>query len=74
MEGLNIKSTTKPVNQDITVIFNPSLDVVSYKYIIYKDNEILNEKIVNTNIPSTIILTETGNYKIEVVTTNKEGL
>lgn len=86
--GLSIDSSLIPTNQDINITFTPNSNVVSYKYRIFKnandnlmtssgilDNPtiIYSEYEVNTNLPSNIVLAETGNYQLEIITTDFSG-
>lgn len=87
--GLNIDSSTIPTNQDINIIFTPNANVISYKYRIFKnsgDKLVLSNgeletpnviytdyKFINSNIESNISLKETGNYKLEIITTDING-
>ena len=41
IDNLSLFSQIKPINQDITVIYTPNTDVVSYNYTLYKDNKII---------------------------------
>ncbi len=85
----NLDSSLTPTNQDINITFTPSEDVINYKYRIFKNaSENLTTKtgvldnptviytdytLVDTNIPSNIVLNETGNYQIEIITTDYSG-
>ncbi len=86
--GLSIDSSLTPTNKDIHITFTPDSNIASYKYRIFKnandslmtssgvlDNPtiIYNDYIVNNNTPSNIVLTETGNYQLEIVTTDFNG-
>ena len=59
-------NSMNPTNKDITIVFSPSNNVVSYTYQIYKDNVPVNTTDINNNAPSNIVLSETGIYKINV--------
>ena len=62
----DIESVTKPVNQDITVVFSPSQNVTSYTYQIYKDDILIGTTDIASNTNATIKFEETGTYKISV--------
>ena len=70
--GFDISSQNKPINQDILVIYTPNTDVVSYNYVLYKDGEIL-DTYSDTNNKTSIIMSETGEYKIVVKETDING-
>ena len=86
--GLSLDYSLAPTNQNLDIIFTPDSNVVSFKYRIFKnssDNLIVNGEldnpniiyndyvIVNSNKPINIILNETGNYKLEIITTDLIG-
>ena len=87
--GFNIDSLVTPTNEDFTVTFTPDINVVSYRYRIFKnDGEKLTQKnnelvepnviyndyvYVGANQVSNITLSESGVYKIEIVTTDYLG-
>ena len=67
--GLSINESSL-TNQDIVVTYKPVSDTVSYSYKIIKNNDIVNVVDVVGNKESTINLTDTGNYRIEITTFN----
>ena len=67
--GLSLYSK-ELTNQDVVVTFTPASDVVSYSYVVIKDNKLGNEIRISNNQPSNITLDETGNYQIEITTFN----
>lgn len=87
--GLSLDSSLIPTNQDIEIRFTPRDNVYSYKYRILKNAgenlTSLNGKLenpdtiyhdyilVNSNETTNILLTESGNYKLEIVTTDYNG-
>ena len=62
----DIESIEKPVNHDITVVFSPSQNVISYTYQIYKNDILISQTEISEATNATIQLTETGIYKIAV--------
>jgi len=72
IDSLSLFSQIKPINQDITVIYTPNIDAVSYNYTLYKDNQIIETHSDNANIKS-IIMTETGEYKLIINETDNLG-
>ncbi len=64
----DIQSTEKPVNHDISVVFSPSQNVISYTYQIYKNDILINQTDISSNSNVGISLSETGTYKISVQT------
>ena len=89
LDGLSLESSLIPTNQDINITFTPKEDVISYNYRIFKnadDNLTLKNgeldnpttiyrdyTIVTNNTPVNITLSETGNYKLEIITTDNKG-
>ena len=86
--GLSLDYSLAPTNQDLDIIFTPDSNIVSFKYRIFKnssDNLIVNGELdnpniiyndyilVNSNKSVNIILSETGNYKLEIITTDSLG-
>ncbi|MDD2435219.1 MAG: type II secretion system F family protein [Bacilli bacterium] len=65
--GLNINGENL-TNQDIFVVYTPNSSISNYRYRLYKDNNIINEKNITSNQKSTIVLDETGLYHLEIVT------
>ena len=59
-------NSMKPTNKDITIVFSPSNNVISYTYRIYKDNVPINKADINGSIPARIVLKDTGTYQISV--------
>ena len=72
--NFNIYSTQKPTNTDVVVVFSPAKDIKIYTYNIYKNNEIIETKTINGNVPYTFYLNETGNYKININTVNNANI
>lgn len=89
LDGLSLESLLNPTNQDINIIFTPKENVISYNYRIFKneDNNLTTKNgelnnpttiyrdytTVTNNNPTNIILSETGNYKLEIITTDTKG-
>ncbi len=75
IEGGNfsINSQTKPTNQDMTVVFSPSINTVKYSYTVYKDGKVLNTAEIINNKPSNIYFDETGSYHISVTSYDING-
>ncbi len=87
--NFNIFSQEKPVNKDISIIYTPSLNVVSYQYRIFKnasesltlkngalDNPTLIYKdyvTVSGSAVSNISLSMTGVYKLEIIEKYVDG-
>ena len=72
--GFDIQSTSKPINDVLVVNFLPSSDTAFYSYQLYKDNNIIKNEKVNSNISTSFSLTDTGNYYINVSTTSYSGI
>lgn len=62
MEGLSINNII--TNEDIVITYTPS--VINYSYVIIKNNIYSNPIYINDGSVSEIVLTEEGNYKIEI--------
>ena len=65
--GLNINNS-ELTNEDIIVTYTPVSGVVSYKYKIYNSDKVIEEKEVLDSSNTTIVLDNTGVYKIEITT------
>ena len=63
---IDIYETLDVTNEDVIVTITPFDTTSYYEYIIYKDDNVLDEKNVDTNEKSVIHLTDTGNYKISI--------
>lgn len=74
MEEFNIFSQENYINEDINVVYTPNASITKYEYLVYKDNTIVERKTVNQNKASTIILNETGSYRIEVKTVDGNNI
>lgn len=72
IDSLSLFSQIKPINQDITVIYTPKENVVSYNYTLYKDTQIIETYNDTTNVKS-IIMSETGEYKLVINETDNLG-
>lgn len=88
-ENFSIFSHEKPTNEDIAIVYTPSSNVVSYQYRIFKNSsESLTLKngsldsptliykdyvVVNDNTPSSISLTLTGVYRLEIIEKYVDG-
>lgn len=72
IDSLSLSSQIKPINQDIIVEYTPNARVVSYNYILYKDDKIIDTYNDTTNKAS-IIMVESGAYKIVINETDKSG-
>ncbi len=57
-----------PTNETLEVVFTPDDNVIKYEYKILKNNKVLKNITVNDELPVSIYLDATGNYKIEVTT------
>ena len=66
VEEFSIFEQVKPTKQDLSIIFTPNDSIIKYEYRIIKDNVYDDYILVDNNEPTTIILSETGTYKIEV--------
>ena len=64
--NFDIQSLEKPTNKDLSIIFSPSNNVISYTYQIYKDDILIDSLDVLNNNISKINLNETGTYRINV--------
>ncbi len=65
VDSLNITSQIKPINKDIIVEYTKKDSIVSYNYNLYKDNKII-DTYSSTNKKTSIIMDETGEYKIVI--------
>jgi len=72
IDSLSISDQIKPINQDIIVEYTPNSNVVSYNYTLYKDNEII-DTYNDTNNKTSIIMDESGVYKIVINETDIYG-
>lgn len=68
MEGFNISSNENYVNKDILVTYTPNSSVIKYQYFIYKNDNIVEQAVINENKKTDFILNETGSYKIKINT------
>lgn len=68
--GLSLFEQLNPTNQDISIVYSPTTPVLNYEYCIIKDGVRGQSISVTGNIPANILLTETGNYQIEIKTTD----
>ena len=66
--GFSIYEQVNPINQDINIVYSPITPVLKYDYYIIKDGVKSGAINISGNTPSNILLTETGNYEIEVNT------
>ncbi len=73
-KGLSIKEIKQPTNLDISVIFTPEKDVTNYQYRVSKDGQYADYYYIDGNSKTTINLTETGKWSIEVITYNEKGI
>ena len=69
----DISNTPKPTNQDVNIVFTPSLNVTSYTYQIYKDNVLIENNLVQNNQNTVLNLKETGIYQISIQLTLLDG-
>lgn len=69
----SINSQTKPTNQDMTVVFSPSINTVKYSYTVYKDGKVLNTVTINNNKSSNFYFDETGSYHVSVTSYDISG-
>jgi len=69
----NIDNQVKPANKDIVVVFSPSANTVKYNYTIYQNGKAFNTINVDSNKPSNIVLDDSGNYQISVVSYDSLG-
>lgn len=65
--GFSIYEQINPINKDIIVTFNPDINYSSYKLTVLKNNTIYKELNKTNNSPTTITLSETGSYQINVI-------
>ena len=70
MEEFSIYSMS-PTNEDISITYNPNSSVNGYTYTIYKDNEEFKTINVEDNSNANILLSENGEYYIEVLYKNE---
>lgn len=70
IEGLSIGSQIKPVNKDIIIEYTPTSTAISYVYHIYKNDKLIDVYNSSTNEKTSIVLDETGVYKIVVKETD----
>lgn len=73
MEGLSINYMDS-TNKDVVVTYTPSSLITSYSYVIIKNNSRSNPININSNVPKVITLKDTGTYKIEITTTDINGV
>ena len=73
MEGLSINYIDS-TNSDVVVTYTPPLNTSRYSYIIIKDNQYNDPIYVEGNIPTDIVLTDTGTYKIELTNIDSRGV
>ena len=73
MEGLSINYIDS-TNKDVVVTYTPSSLITNYSYVIIKNNNRSNPVNISSNIPETIMLKDTGTYKIEITTIDSNGL
>lgn len=66
--GFNLYEQLNPINKDINIVYKPTTSVVKYEYYIIKDGIRSDAISVNGTKETNIILTDTGNYQIEVKT------
>lgn len=73
VDSLNI-SSQEPINTDLIIEYTPATEVQSYVLELYKDDTLY--KVVNSNVnkASSIVLDETGTYKIIIKEVNIEGV
>lgn len=72
MEGLSINYMNS-TNKDVEVTYTPSTLVNGYSYVIIKDGLYGENIYQNSNTSSSIILTDTGVYKIEITNMYSNG-
>lgn len=68
--SFNIVNTETPTNDSMVVTFSPAINTKTYKYTVYKDGKVINEKIINSNSATNINLVESGSYQISVLVDN----
>lgn len=64
--NFNLSSTERPTNQDLTIVFTPSSSTMRYRYTVLKDELEIQSETIEGEIPTQIILEETGKYQIVV--------
>ena len=77
----SVFETVKPTNQDIVVTLTPPAGILKYEYYVYKNNELIDNKIISLNEISNLYFYEDGEYIIDLflydsnlnVTTIKSG-
>ena len=62
----SIFETIKPTNQDIVVTLTPPVGTLKYEYYVYKNNELIENKIIHFNEITNLYFSETGEYKIDL--------
>lgn len=65
-EYFSIYEQVKPVNENINLTFTPDSNATSYRYQIYKNDELVKEYNNDGNNSAFISLNTTGNYQIKV--------
>lgn len=58
--------TTKPTNQDIVVTLTPPAGTLKYEYYAYKDNELIENKIITLNEITNLYFNDDGTYRIDL--------
>lgn len=73
MEGFNTNAL-EYTNEDVVVIYTPSSDTLNYSYAVIK-NGIKGETLnINSNVPSTIMISDEGTYSIQVTLYKNNGI
>lgn len=74
VDSLNISSQDKPINTDLIIEYTPIDEVESYVLEVYKDDTLYKAINSNENKPTSIVLDETGTYKIIIKEVTVNGV
>ncbi len=66
--GFSLYEQLEPLNKDINIFYKPTTPVVRYEYYIIKDGVRSEAISISGNETANILLTDTGNYQIEIKT------
>lgn len=66
IKNFNLDSHVEPTNQDLKIVFTPEASTMRYHYSVLKDGVPIKAETIEGEIPTQIILEETGNYQIVV--------
>lgn len=71
--GFSLYEQLEPTNKDINISYKPTTSVIRYEYYIIKDGIRSNVFNINGMDATNIVLSDTGNYQIEVKTYDYYG-